>query len=361
MAEIITIPSDAIIYDIDLDLHERIQDQMVSAVQYDTRTRYIRATIYKNGELYPITADKIITFSATKPDNLGIDNQASIDSQGRIIYMMTEQTTAKHGTFNAEFRIYDTEVISGITYSRRKTVFSFKVFVAKSSLKDDTVISSNEFNVLTDLISTVGDIISDATTLIANLTELEQTVSSNEDIRVENEEERVTNEEGRVERDSVRPVWHYVTQAEYDALPSADKNNPLNIYQITDNTDATLYTTLADLLNQITTALNAVQSSTVNINNINDLIVTTIQTWSSSKIASRIRTYKYTASSTVSSITHNLNYAPTTDDLQIFYNGVLLDEGDNFTHSADYKTINLVGWTIASGDKLYFKLYKFTK
>jgi hypothetical protein len=361
MADLITIPEGSIVYDISLDLHDLITGQVVRAKQYDTRTRYIRATIFNDGDLYPITPDKLISFSATKPDGYGIDNSAGIDADGKIIYMITDQTTAKDGVFDAEFRIYDTETISGITYSRRKTSFSFKMSVVKSALNDATVISSYEFNQLTELMGTVGDIVTDGTalilemqvlietgnTLINSMTELETTVESNEEIRIENEDARYKQ--------------FYVTQAQYNTLPQEDKDNPKYVYEITDNPDATLIATLTDLLNQINIALAAVEESTVDINNINDLIVTTIQTWSSSKIVSRIRNFKYTASSTVSSITHGLDYNSTTDDLQVYYNGLLLEEGVNFTNSTDFHTINLTSWTVSSGDRVYFKLYKYVK
>lgn len=363
MAEVITIPEEELpfVQDIKLDFDEQFVASPIKMPQYDTNTRYIRATLFINGTPYQATIDQIITLSATKPDKTGLYNPTNIDSDGRLIYEVTEQTTNSYGVFDARFDIYDTKTVDSIIVTRRKSFFNFKIFIEKAALQDDTVISTNEFKVLTDLIATVGDIITDGTALIESMTALEEEVESAEAIRVSNENTRISNEEVRVDHDSVRPVWHYLTQAQYDALSDSDKNNPLNIYQITDNPDATLISTLTDLLNQITIALSAVEESTVEINNINDLIVTTIQTWSSSKIVSRIRNFKYTASATISSITHGLDYNNTTDDLQVFYNGLLLEEGTNYTNSSDFHTINLTSWTINSGDKVYFKLYKYVK
>lgn len=363
MAEIIVIPpeEEQFVEPIELDFREKVNDITISIPQYDTNRRYIRATLFVNGQPFEATETQVITFSATKPDHTKLYNNAGIDDQGRVVYEITEQTTSSPGTFPARIDIYDTKVVGGVTVTRRTSSFNFKVFVQKSALSDDAVISTDEFKVLTDMIATVGDIITDGTALMESMAALETQVEEAETIRVSNENTRISNEEVRVEHDSVRPVWHYVTQAEYDALPSEDINNPLNIYQITNNPDATLISTLSDLLNQINIALAAVESSTVDINNINDAIVTTIQTWSSSKIVSRIRNYKYTASSTVSSITHGLDYNSTTDDLQVFYNGLLLEDGVNYTNSTDFHTINLTSWTVSSGDRVYFKLYKYVK
>lgn len=361
MADLITIPAGSIVYDISLDLHDLIAGQVVRAKQYDTRTRYIRATIFNDGDLYPITSDKLISFSATKPDGFGIDNSAGIDTDGKVIYMITDQTTAKDGVFDAEFRIYDTEVISGVTYSRRKTSFSFKMSVVKSALNDSTIISSYEFNQLTELMGTVGDIVTDGTALILEVQSIIEIGNSLIDSMTELETTVESNEEGRIENEEARYKQFYVTQAQYDALPDEDKDNPKYVYEITDSPDATLIATLANLLNQIQVALAAVESTTVDVNNINDLITTTIQTWSSSKIVYRIRTFKYTASTSTSSVTHGLDYNATSDNLQVFYNGLLLEENVNYTNSSDFHTINLTSWSLSSGDRLYFQLIKYVK
>lgn len=363
MAEIIIIPpeEEQFVEPINLDFREKVNDITIPVPQYDTNRRYIRATLFVNGQPFEANETQVITFSGTKPDHTKLYNPAGIDEQGRVIYEITEETTSSPGTFPACITIYDTKIVEGITITRRTASFNFKVWVQKSALSDDAVISTDEFKVLTDMIATVGDIITDGTALLESMSELETQIETAEAIRVTNENTRISNEETRVEHDSVRPVWHDVTQAQYDSLPQEDIDNPLNIYQITDNADSALISTLSDLLNQITIALAAVESSTVDINNINDLIVTTIQTWSSAKIASRIRTFNYTASSTVDSITHSLDYNNTTDDLQVFYNGLLLEEGINYTNSTDFHTINFTSWTINNGDRVYFKLYKYVK
>jgi hypothetical protein len=216
-------------------------------------------------------------------------------------------------------------------------------------------------NTLTGSITTFNEKIIEVNEAIANSIEATQDAIGATELANEKNIEFTDSENERRANDAVRPIWHYVTQAQYDALPQTDKDNILNFYRITDNQDSNLIATLTDLLLQITTALSAVESSTVDINNINDLIITEIQTWSSSKITNRIRKFDYTASSTVTSITHGLNYTPTTDDLLVFYNGVLLEENINYTNSADFHTINLSSWTIPSGGKVYFKLIKYIK
>jgi hypothetical protein len=336
--------------------------------QYDKNLREFRFIFIENNEIITIPNDYNAKFQATKPDGTIVFDDCTILNNNTVVYKPKESlsSSAITGTIKAEIGFYK----SGATSDDDGLIqpVSFDIILEPSAMKRDGIISSNDFNTLTIMINSLTGLVENAEQTIIDVNSA--IVDSNEATQaaivatqnaIDVNEEITENENGRIERDSVRPVWHYVTQSQYDALPQEDKDNILNVYRITDNTDSNLITTLADLLSQIQTALEAVEESTIDINNINDLIVTSIQTWSSSKITSRIRTFNYTASSTVSSISHGLNYSPTTDDLMIFYNGVLLEENVNYTNSADFHTVNLTSWTIPSGGKVYFKLYKYVK
>lgn len=362
MADLITIPEGSIVYDISLDLHDLITGQVVRAKQYDTRTRYIRATIFNDGDLYPITSDKLISFSATKPDGFGIDNSAGIDTDGKVIYMITDQTTAKEGVFDAEFRIYDTETISGVTYSRRKTSFSFKMSVVKSALNDTTVISSYEFNQLTELMGTVGDIVTDGTALILEMQALIETGNTLIDSMTDLETTVETNEQGRIERDAVRPIWEEMTWAQYNALTEEEKLDLLKFRKISDSENAQeLVDELQNLIDATNTAKEAAEQVVISQNNINDSAINTVQTWSSFKITSQIRFFSYVATTTTTSITHGLNYVPASDFLMVFYNGLILEENKNFTSSSDHHSITLSSWSMSSGESIFFMLFKNVK
>ena len=163
MADIITIPDDpnVFVHDINLDLHDEGYVEEVPLVQYDANKVYVRATIWNNGVRYSVPSTSIIALVATKPDNNGLFNQAGIDSEGRIIYKVTDETTSMYGNFDAQFRLYDTELVDGASVSRLKSSFKFRVYVAKSTLDDNTIISASEFNILTNLINSIGDLTND--------------------------------------------------------------------------------------------------------------------------------------------------------------------------------------------------------
>lgn len=71
----------------------------------------------------------------------------------------------------------------------------------------------------------------------------------------------------------------------------------------------------------------------------------------------KIKITTFTApSDNVSVIPCNLKYDSIRDDLMVFYNGVLLEEGVNYNVNSGQ--ITLIGWAIKHGEVIYFKLYK---
>lgn len=80
-----------------------------------------------------------------------------------------------------------------------------------------------------------------------------------------------------------------------------------------------------------------------------------------SQFNNKIRVSSYTASATTTNIVHNLSYSSTTDDMVIVYKGVLLESGVNYTHNSNGISIDLLDWSISSGDTVYFKVYKNVK
>ena len=211
MANIITIAPEDIVYDINLDLQQKGQLETIDPRQYDTNTRFIRATIWNNGIQYPITSNVTIAFVCTKPDGLGIYNEAGIDNQGRIIYKITEQTTAKEGSFKADFRLYDTDVINGENVARLKTPFEFKIHVVKSNLDDNTVISQPEFNILTNNIAIIGDLLVDVNMALSQVID----VAEAENGRITAEGLRVIAEQERVIADELRGTTVEAIEANY--------------------------------------------------------------------------------------------------------------------------------------------------
>ena len=96
-----------IIYEIDVDIHNKNKFESVYTKQYDENSRWIIASLYDNGSEYTIPVNTIAYFSATKPDNTGIFNECQI-VDNKILYPISLQTTIKDGKFDAEFRLYKT-------------------------------------------------------------------------------------------------------------------------------------------------------------------------------------------------------------------------------------------------------------
>ncbi|HHX80565.1 MAG TPA: BppU family phage baseplate upper protein, partial [Acholeplasmataceae bacterium] len=161
MADIMTIPENALIEDINIHIDGQKQIPMVNAKQYDKGLRYIRATLWNDTDQYLVSPTNIVAFAATKNDGNPIYNIAGVDENGRIIYEITEQTTSFHGVFNAEFRIYNTKEENGETVSTLISTYLFKMNVGKSTLQDVEVISTPEFNALTESMTLVGDLVND--------------------------------------------------------------------------------------------------------------------------------------------------------------------------------------------------------
>lgn len=169
MAKVVTIPANAVKQEIDLELNKPSEIQKVHAIQYDNNKAYIVATVWNNGEQYKLTTDDTIAFVCTKPDGHGINKEAFIDNEGRIIFPIGEQLTVVYGEFPAEFRIfsvtYDDE---GEIIPVSKATTSFMVWIEKSSLQNNTVISSDDFDTLTKLITEATEVIANANIAIDN-------------------------------------------------------------------------------------------------------------------------------------------------------------------------------------------------
>lgn len=166
-ANIITIPDRAKVKDIDLYIDKQTKLEHVSLNQYDTGLTYIRATVWDDTDQYIINSTDTIVFSAVKPDGNPLFNYAGIDTEGRILYEVTQNTSAVFGDFKAKFRLYNNKVVDGENVSTLLSTFDFKVNVAKSEPPEEVVISSPEFTALTVAITSVGDLINDMNEALA--------------------------------------------------------------------------------------------------------------------------------------------------------------------------------------------------
>jgi len=82
-----------------------------------------------------------------------------------------------------------------------------------------------------------------------------------------------------------------------------------------------------------------------------------------SQLNNKIKTSVFTATVTnTTNIVHNLlNYDKLHDELQVTYNGILLELTDNYTENVNLISVDLVSWSIGISERIRFKMYKGIK
>ncbi|MGN0976655.1 MAG: BppU family phage baseplate upper protein [Faecousia sp.] len=141
-------------YRLSLDIHETESGLSLRAKKGDT-IRKIYVTLMDGGVPYRITPDCTAAFTARKPDNTVIFNDAVIENNA-IVYELTPQTTAAAGQVRCEVRLYggDGRLITSPRFflDVDDTVFT----------EGDQVVSEDEYTILEDAIEEVHSAVLDA-------------------------------------------------------------------------------------------------------------------------------------------------------------------------------------------------------
>ena len=134
-------------YRLSLDIHETESGLSLRAKKGDS-IRKIYVTLMDGGAPYRITPDCTAAFTARKPDNTILFNDAVIENNA-IVYELTPQTTAAAGQVRCEVRLYggDGRLITSPRFflDVDDTVFT----------EGDQVVSDDEYTVLEDAIAQV--------------------------------------------------------------------------------------------------------------------------------------------------------------------------------------------------------------
>ena len=133
---------------ITLDLSDSNSLQCVSAVEGDQQTRKITATIYDAGVKKTVPAEQLVKFRAAKPDGCGVIIPATVNPDGTVSVVLSQQCLAVPGAVKADFSFYNTEG------DRILSTASFAIIVRPSSTGKNLA-SSNEFQELVDAIKNV--------------------------------------------------------------------------------------------------------------------------------------------------------------------------------------------------------------
>ena len=141
-------------YRLSLDIHETESGLSLRAKKGDT-IRKIYVTLMDGGVPYRITPDCSAAFTARKPDNTILFNDAVIENNA-IVYELTPQTTAAAGQVRCEVRLYggDGRLITSPRFflDVDDTVFT----------EGDEVVSEDEYTILEDAIDEVHQAVADA-------------------------------------------------------------------------------------------------------------------------------------------------------------------------------------------------------
>jgi hypothetical protein len=158
MTSVVTIPERASVYEIDIDIHNKTLLYPVYSKQYEDGSRFIKAKLWDDGILYPVLSTDTIYFAGTKNGNKGVlsttvdtnDYLFGIDSEGNIIYQIRSTDTDTDTSYEAEFRVLDSN-------NRLKATPKIKMFIEKSALQDSTPVTVGEGSIVVDLINTTND------------------------------------------------------------------------------------------------------------------------------------------------------------------------------------------------------------
>ncbi len=129
-----------------LDFHQR-NGQTVLAKEYDKGSRFIPIQCMEHGEPFALDSSIEIQVKVLTPDNRALlEHSAVIQDDGSILLELTENMLYYPGKANVELIFYDFE------HKKRLSPMKFDLLIDSSAYPDDRIISSDEFNALTDLL-----------------------------------------------------------------------------------------------------------------------------------------------------------------------------------------------------------------
>lgn len=147
--------------EINLDVDKNRESKYIYAKQGDKGSRFVKATLMKNGQQLEISKNETAIFRAKKPDGKSVMDEAKINDDQTITAELTEQTLAVKGIVEADISIRSS---TGETLSSA----SFKIDVREAPVGDIDQ-SSNEFLLLEKLIGDANNAISNANSTVKEI------------------------------------------------------------------------------------------------------------------------------------------------------------------------------------------------
>lgn len=152
---------------------------------------------------------------------------------------------------------------AGIAQVQVEIVYTDPIKIFSSKKYNFEIINALETEIAVEVV------VQDLTMILSDAAEYIVAAEAAEAIRLQSEIDRVAAENIRLTNDIDRPIYHYVTQAEYDALTIEEQNDPKHIYEVTDS-DGEVLDELTGFIEGMQTQFdNAISGTTVDSETIN--------------------------------------------------------------------------------------------
>ena len=163
--------------DVFINLRDRTEHIIVSANRGDMHSRTIRFHFTHEGELYELPEGTVARFLGTRPDGAGIIEELPCTVSGnQVLYEMTPYVLNIPGDVRAKIELRNDET------EQILTTVSFLIHIPPDPFDENTIIQTDEFSVLNQLITTIEKAVEDVNEA---LVQVEQTVEeANQAIQV---------------------------------------------------------------------------------------------------------------------------------------------------------------------------------
>lgn len=127
---------------LNIEINKDVQD-IITAVQGDTKSRFLDVSLFSNGTPINLT-DHVARIYMVKPDDTEIFNVGDIKDapNGRIQFELTSQALAVAGVLQTQIIIFDNQETEILSTNK------FNIFITKSLISDNSIESSNEYGAL---------------------------------------------------------------------------------------------------------------------------------------------------------------------------------------------------------------------
>ncbi len=154
---------------ITIDTRYEYEFQYIYAKQYDSGTRFVDATILDDGVAIQVNANTKAVLRYTKSDRKGGLIELGNTASNTVSFELTEQMLAASGKVIVDIELYEDKVLDGKTVRDSISTATFYIEVSRAALTEETIISSNEFSMLVNVLTRCEDVFNRADNLLPEM------------------------------------------------------------------------------------------------------------------------------------------------------------------------------------------------